>query len=158
MKSATHLCEFEEEAHMIHPADYLPTPAAFTVEEVMTERPLVSVFPDTSLSTTVELMLARNVSGLPVVDETGKLVGVVSKTDLLREGASDAVEGELSLRTVSEVMTTQVLTITRSANIAEAARLLIRSGLHRAPVVSDTGNLEGMLSTTDLVRWLAGIP
>jgi CBS domain-containing protein len=131
----------------------------------MTRRP-TSVRPDTSLETTVELMLQRELSGLPVVNDAGELVGMVSKTDLIRDGAGDdtghtfSTPGsfEVATRSVFDVMTQKVLTVSEQASLAEAATFLIQHALHRAPVVSSTGQLVGIVSTTDIVRWVAGLP
>ena len=61
----------------------LPAPALCTVDEVMV-RDVIAVRPDTSLQTAAELMLEHSISGMPVVDEDGQLVGMLSKTDLVR--------------------------------------------------------------------------
>src|SRR3712207_362824 len=69
----------------------LPAPELSTVDEVMTRR-VVSVRPDTSVETLAALMLERNISGLPVVDAQGQLMGMVSKTDVVR--TQNSADGE----------------------------------------------------------------
>jgi CBS domain-containing protein len=146
--------------------DLLPAPALCTVDEVMT-RQVVSVRPDTSAETLAALMLEHHISGLPVVDAAGRLVGMVSKTDLVRaqncvdtESISPLPYGqhELSGTTVDDLMTPHVLAVTTSTPIAEAARRMVEAGVHRLPVVSRSGALRGVLSTSDIVRWVAGLP
>src|SRR5688572_16476139 len=97
----------------------LPAPTLSTVEEVMA-RDIIAVRPDTSLQTATELMLEHAISGMPVVDEEGRLAGMLSKTDLVRHRLTDEEEATvahlpsgqhlLEDTTVEDVMTRQVLT------------------------------------------------
>ncbi|HEX8822838.1 MAG TPA: CBS domain-containing protein [Archangium sp.] len=144
----------------------LPVPALFTVDEVMA-REVLAVHPDTSLQTAAELMLEHGISGMPVVDDEGQLVGMVSKTDMLRHQFEDS---EVSVGTlpsgqhlledtiVEEVMTPQVLAVREGASLVDAAKILVEAGLHRVPVITRTGALAGLISTSDIVRWVAGLP
>jgi CBS domain-containing protein len=146
-------------------ASTLPAPQLCTVDEVMT-RDVVSVRPDTSVETLAELMLERNISGLPVVDAEGRLVGLVSKTDLVRaqnapdDGSVSLPRGvhEVSGATVADLMSPRVLCVRTGAQLSEAARLMVDAGVHRLPVISRGGALQGMVSTSDVVRWVAGLP
>jgi CBS domain-containing protein len=145
----------------------LPAPTLSTVEEVMT-RDIIAVRPDTSLRTATELMLEHAISGMPVVDEEGRLVGMLSKTDLVRHRLADEDEttvarlpsGQHLLEgtTVEDVMTRQVLTVREGASLCEAAKILVNAGVHRVPVVTGSGALAGLISTSDIVRWVAGLP
>jgi CBS domain-containing protein len=151
---------YEEES------EALPAPALCTVDEVMV-RNVISVHPDTSLRTATELMLEHGISGLPVVDEAGRLVGMLSKTDLVRHRLDEDSEASVSLpsgqhvlegTTVEDVMTRQVLTAPAGASLAEAAKIMAIAGVHRVPVVTPEGALTGLVTTSDLVRWVAGLP
>ncbi|QRO00468.1 CBS domain-containing protein [Archangium violaceum] len=144
----------------------LPAPALCTVDEVMV-RNVIAVHPDTSLRTATELMLEHAISGIPVVDEAGLLVGMLSKTDLVRhqldEESADSVtlpsdQHVLEDTTVEDVMTRQVLTVPAGASLAEAAKVMAIAGVHRVPVVAPGGALTGLVTTSDLVRWVAGLP
>jgi CBS domain-containing protein len=148
-------------------AESLPAPALCTVDEVMA-REVLAVRPDISLRTAAELMLEYAISGMPVVDEEGRLVGMLSKTDLVRHRIEDDVEASVELlptgqhfmdgTTAEDVMTRQVLTVPEGCSLAVAAKLMANAGVHRVPVVNETGALVGQLSTTDIVRWVAGLP
>lgn len=145
----------------------LPAPTLSTVEEIMA-RDVIAVRPDTSLQTATELMLEHAISGMPVVDEEGRLAGMLSKTDLVRHRLADEDEaivarlpnGQHLLEdtTVEEVMTRQVLTVPEGASLAEAAKIMVNAGVHRVPVLSASGALAGLISTSDIVRWVAGLP
>ncbi|MCY1076289.1 CBS domain-containing protein [Archangium lansingense] len=144
----------------------LPAPALCTVGEVMVREVLV-VHPDTSLQTAAELMLEHTISGMPVVDAEGQLLGMVSKTDLVRHRLAAEDETGVTLpsgqhvldgTTVEDVMTRQVLAVPEGASLTEAAKLMIDAGIHRVLVVSPRGTLAGLVSTSDIVRWVAGLP
>ena len=118
-----------------------------TVGELMT-RNVVTVRPDTSVEMIVALMLDRQISGLPVVDESGAPVGVVSKTDVVRDqfDRGDTEEDEAPAVTVPE-----------SADVLVAAKMMAGGGIHRMPVVNDAGKVVGIVSSMDILGWLAGM-
>ncbi|MBN2113481.1 MAG: CBS domain-containing protein [Acidimicrobiia bacterium] len=135
------------------------------VRDIMTTDPF-RVTGDTRLREAARLMVRHRVSGLPVVDEAGKLVGIVSEGDFIRREAGrdrpqgvsllDAVFGEGELQpagaeTVAEVMTRSVVTITPEATIGEAARVMGRRNVKRLPVVDLEGELVGIVSRADVV-------
>ena len=153
------LNELEEEVLM-------PAPALCTVGEIMA-REVIMVHPDTSLQLAAELMLEHAISGMPVVDEQGQLLGMVSKTDLVRHGLAEAVQADMTLpsgqhvldgTTVEDVMTRQVLSLPEKASLMDAAKIMVNAGIHRVPVVTARGALAGLVSTSDIVRWVAGLP
>lgn len=145
----------------------LPAPMLSTVEEVMA-RDVIAVHPDTSLRTAAELMLEHGISGMPVVDEEGQLVGMLSKTDVVRHKLADdeaATVAQLPSgqhfddgSIVEDVMTQQVLAVREGASISEAAQIMVNACVHRVPVLTARGALAGLLSTSDIVRWVAGLP
>ena len=135
------------------------------VRDIMTTDP-VKVTADTRLKEAARLMVRHRVSGLPVVDEAGKLIGIVSEGDFIRREAGrdrphgvsllDAVFGEGELQpvgaeTVAEVMTRSVVTITPEATVGEAARVMGRRSVKRLPVVDLEGDLVGIVSRSDVV-------
>jgi CBS domain-containing protein len=144
----------------------LPAPMLSTVEEVMA-RDVIAVHPDTSLRTAAELMLDHSISGMPVVDEEGRLAGMLSKTDLVRHRLVDDDEATVAplpsgqhlvdTSTVEDVMTRQVLTVREGASLTEAAKIMVNAGVHRVPVLTARGALAGLISTSDIVRWVAGL-
>ncbi len=109
---------------------------------------VICVTPDYSLDALATLLAERGFSGAPVVDDEGRPIGVVSQTDLLRE--------QLGPReTVADVMTPLAFTLPESAPLSQAAALMIEEGVHRLPIVSSEGRVVGVLTSFDVMRWLA---
>ena len=136
----------------------------------MTRR-VVTVTPDTPILTAAKLMLQHRISGLPVVDGSGHVIGVISETDLLREDGKSAdgspwlqmvagAEGptgdpaKLGARKVDEIMSREPITVAASAPIAQACHLLTQHRIKRLPVIHDD-KLVGVVGRADLVRALA---
>jgi CBS domain-containing protein len=135
------------------------------VRDIMTTDP-VKVTGNTHLKEAARLMVRHRVSGLPVVDDAGKLIGILSEGDFIRREAGrdrpqgvsllDAVFGEGELQpvgaeTVAEIMTRSVVTITPEATVGEAARVMGRRSVKRLPVVDLEGELIGIVSRSDIV-------
>lgn len=120
----------------------------FRVGQVMS-RELVSVTPRTSLQELKELMRRHRISGTPVVDDDGNLVGVISIEDLLRafeEGAFHACVGDR--------MTTPVISIREADSINAAVQKFTQTGVGRLPVLNAWGELVGILTKGDITRGL----
>ncbi|MFO0572110.1 MAG: CBS domain-containing protein [Polyangiaceae bacterium] len=147
------------------------------VSEVMT-RNVVCVPPELGVEALTSLFLERGISGAPVVDGAGRALGVVSKTDVLRDyadrgetaevGKPEVHQGGISAEldrgmhvqalrepTVRDVMTPLAFTLPESASIARASALMALEGVHRVPVVTSAGKVVGILSALDVLRWLA---
>jgi CBS domain-containing protein len=142
--------------------------------QIMTKQ-VITVTPETPILDAVNIMLQRHVSGLPVVDTAGKLVGVVSEGDFLRRGeigtqrkygrflrfilgpgkaASDFVQERG--RRVSEVMTRDPKTITEDATLDDIVETMEKNHIKRLPVVrGDT--LVGIVSRANLVQAVASL-
>jgi CBS domain-containing protein len=138
-------------------------PANHTVASVMTY-PVVTVTPDTTFKEVVRLLRRRRVSGLPVVDPAGKLVGIISEADLLnkvekRESESYLLESKrhrldrarAEALDVGSAMSTSVVTVQPEFPIALAAREMHTRGFKRLPVVNAKGELVGIVSRGDLL-------
>jgi CBS domain-containing protein len=135
-------------------------------------RNLVTATPSMALEEAVQLMLSHRISGLPVLDSRGALVGIVTEGDLLRRPET-STERQLSwwravllgtqrlaeqyvhthARRVEEVMTRDLVSITPSTPLAEVVALMEARGIKRLPVLQD-GNLVGIVSRADLLRAL----
>lgn len=136
------------------------------VADVMTADPW-TVGADTPLKQVAETLVAQQVSGLPVVDQHGRVLGVISEGDivakeaLMSEGrrrllvrlldADPLRELKLDARTAGGAMTAPAVTIGPRRPVSEAARLMLDEGVNRLPVVGD-GRLVGILTRSDLVR------
>jgi CBS-domain-containing membrane protein len=143
------------------------------VEDIMTAD-VIAVGPETSVHMAARLMSDHAVSGLPVVDADGRVLGLVTEGDLiLRQAAPRAThwwrrffaDPEALARDyqkaagmmVGEVMTREVVSIGPRLDIGTAARILHDRGFRRLPVVHE-GRLVGILSRGDLVKALAATP
>jgi CBS domain-containing protein len=105
---------------------------------------------DIRLEAVAELLLARNLRAVPVVDEARHLLGIVSKTELLRRPQS-----RRRPRTIVEIMSPVAHGLPEDAPVAFAISLMASEGLHEVPVVDARSQLIGMLSATDALRWVA---
>jgi CBS domain-containing protein len=140
--------------------------------QIMT-RTVISVSPDATILEAANTMLQKHVSGLPVIDAGGKLVGIVSEGDFLRrteigtqrrrgrwlkfilgpgKSASDFVQEHG--RKVSEVMTKSPLTITEDTALAEIVDLMERNNIKRVPVVRGE-KVVGLVSRANLLQAVA---
>jgi CBS domain-containing protein len=136
-------------------------------------RDVITIGPDDSIADAAKLIADNDVSALPVVDDDGHLVGIISEGDLMsREeiGAAvhhpwwiEAVTPAATLaaefakshgKRVEEVMSEHVITATEDAPLAEIAAILERNRIKRVPIVRD-GELVGIVSRSNLVQALA---
>jgi CBS domain-containing protein len=133
------------------------------VSSVMTS-PVVTVTPDTTFKDAVRMLRRKRVSGLPVVDRYGQLVGIVTEADLLnkvekREPESYVLESKrhradrahAAAMDVASAMTREVVTVRPDFPIALAAREMHTRGIKRLPVVDESGKVVGIVSRGDLL-------
>ena len=137
------------------------------VADIMT-REVVTVPPGASLKHAANLLIEHRISGLPVVDDHGHVLGVVSEADILtKEAAGMDVPGplawlagfdvevdrsKLDARFVGEAMTSPPVTIAAHCSVSLAARRMSEKGINRLPVVAEGGELVGIVTRADLVR------
>ena len=128
-----------------------------SVGELMSIDPVV-IGADEPAQAAEQLMAERRVSGLPVVDRGGRLVGVVSQTDLVRAHAAGQSLSAWPGLAVRHLMTAPALTIRIDESLLEAARRMEERHVHRLVVVSAEGDTPiGVISTLDLVGSLADL-
>lgn len=132
------------------------------VSQIMTH-PVITVTADTGIKTAAELLVDRAISALPVVDEKGALVGIVSEADLvpMETRPDPRTQATPQLPTagrmpsvVAEVMTREVLTVPADCEVSRAARIMIDAGIKRVPVMRGW-RVVGILSRRDLVKVIA---
>ncbi|HEU5059476.1 MAG TPA: CBS domain-containing protein [Kofleriaceae bacterium] len=124
--------------------------AAATPLSLVMARKVVCVRGDLDASEARARMLARGVNGLPVVDDWGRAIGVVSKSDLVEHEVTSRRCG----RRVVDVMTPLVFSLREDASIGQAAALMAYEGIHRVVVVDRGGYVVGLVSSLDVARWL----
>jgi CBS domain-containing protein len=126
-----------------------------TVGDVMT-RGTIAVRDDVLLAEAAQLLDKHHISGVPVVDRDGELVGVLSQTDLLRARVIDHLWSVLPGLAVRHLMTTPAVVATEETTIDEAAALLEQKQIHRLVVVGSDGRTPvGILSVSDLIHEMA---
>ena len=139
--------------------------------QIMT-KPVATVAPDATIVDAANIMLDRHISGLPVVDASGKLVGIVSEGDFIRrreigtgrrhgrwlkfllgrsESAWDFVHE--NGRRIAEVMTPSPITVTEGTTLAEIADLMERRQIKRLPVLRGD-KIVGMISRANVADFL----
>lgn len=121
----------------------MPATLTLTARDIMTTD-VRTVEPSTSVEAAARTMFEHSISGMPVVDETGKLIGVVSEFDVLARGG----------QSVADIMTRSVITVGEDTDPETIARMLIEQQIRRLPVVRD-GEVIGIISRRDLVRLFA---
>jgi CBS domain-containing protein len=142
--------------------------------QIMT-RPVIAITPETTVLDAANTMLQRHVSGLPVVDATGNLVGIVSEGDFIRrseigtqrkrgwllkfilgpgQAATDFVHDHG--RKIAEIMTPEPLTITEDTTLEEIVALMERNHVKRLPVTRED-RLVGIVSRANLLQAVASL-
>ncbi|MFM7189679.1 MAG: CBS domain-containing protein [Microcystaceae cyanobacterium] len=150
-----------------------------TVREVMTPNP-ITITPAAPLQEAIQILAEKRISGLPVVNDQGDLIGIISDTDLMwQESGVDAPPYIMLLdsiiylqnparhekeihkalgQTVEEVMSDRPITIKAEQSLREAAHLMNDKKIRRLPVLdSQSGKLVGILTQGDIIRDMAQI-
>lgn len=142
--------------------------------DVMTTN-VATVSPEMTVRQVADILLARRISAVPVVDQGGELLGIVSEGDLMRRTEADTerrrswwlellTSDEMSAAEfvrlhsdkVTDVMTSKVVTADPDSSLAEIAGLLERNGIKRVPIVKD-GKVVGIVSRANLLQAVASV-
>lgn len=113
-------------------------------------RQVICAREDTEAAAVLELVIRNRIGCVPVVDEYGKPIGIITKLDLIDQTSTRAVHP-----TTNDIMMPLAITLDEHASLAHAAALMALEDIHHIPVVADSGILVGIVSTMDIVRWLA---
>ncbi len=157
----------------------MPSVTSATAADAMV-RDVVTTTPDASLREALDLMMENHVSGLPVLDSRDAVAGVISASDILaveQEHASQAEESlgsyfdpdtqrwesvrmaaddeRLEDRAVSEVMATELISVSADTSLDDIARTMVKNDVHRVLVLDDRKRLLGIVAAFDFVRLLA---
>jgi CBS domain-containing protein len=137
--------------------------SSMKVNRLMT-RDLATVPLDSTLKEAARIMIDRKVSGLPVVDDDGVLVGVVTEGDILHlesiRNPATTIKSLLrrsvpNTESTEDAMTSKVISIAPDADHTEAARLMESAGVKRLPVIDSAGKLVGIFSRSDVLKVFA---
>jgi len=139
------------------------------VKNVMTKN-VIAVKKDTKVSELIEILTKNRISGVPVVDEENRVIGIVSEADLLFTTKTGKIRGlrdflkrlvgeEFTTLTtplhgdlkVEDIMTSPVITASPDMDIEEASKILSEKRIKRLPVVDENGKLIGIITRHDLV-------
>ena len=142
------------------PGGSITAPGSLRVEQVMTSEP-ATLGRNDALDLADDIMRLGRVRHLPVVDDDGKVVGVVSQRDLFRSALASALgygekaqRGLMQSLLVKEVMTSPACSVDPETSIREAARLMVEKKIGCLTVVRDDA-LVGILTETDMLKLLS---
>jgi CBS domain-containing protein len=146
------------------------------------QRDLITVSSDNTLREALALMIENHVTGLPVMGEGSRCIGLITSSDILnyeQENAADSADGvtvdvfdaesqewepvpvsvfgmeQFGDVSVREVMTTQLVSVDRNTPLRNAARRMVEEHVHRVLVLDKSGHLYGILSAFDFARVVA---
>jgi CBS domain-containing protein len=133
------------------------------VRDVMTRQP-VTVGEDTGIKTAMRMLDRHSITAMPVVDASGRLVGVLSEADVVRDVVHPDVRSRIlqrddwpreQPRVVAEVMSRHPLTVHAETDLAEAVEIMTSTTVKSLPVVDDHGHVVGVVSRRDVVHSVA---
>jgi len=134
------------------------------VKELMTQN-VLAVKKDVSLRKLVKLLDENRITGAPVVDDEGRLIGIVSGKDVIR-AIDQLIRVHISIDEVKDikgkynwvegVMTTRVISVSEEDDVRDVFRTMVQRKIHRVPVVRD-GKPVGIISSQDACRLVAGL-
>ncbi|AMQ56063.1 CBS domain-containing protein [Algoriphagus sanaruensis] len=113
---------------------------------------LVTFGPDDTIDQVMEALTKRKISGAPVVDASGSLIGIISEVDCLREIIKGKYTNTVRFPAkVSELMTRDVITLSPNMSIFDAAQKFLEYQIRRFPVLHE-GQLVGQISLSDVIK------
>lgn len=146
------------------------------VADAMTRDPIVA-HPETSISEVVQILAEKQISGLPVIDQQGQLVGIISEADLMWQESGVTPPAYVMLldsviylqnpkkyqeslhkalgQTVLDVMTKDPMTIAADQPLPAAARIMNERKINSLPVLGEANQLIGILTRGDIIRVMA---
>ena len=145
------------------------------IKDIMTSQ-VITVIENDTVEKCANLLITHDLSGLPVVDENMKVIGMVTEGDLIRRASR--IKGPAALEVLGgifylesptkfmddlkrsmgnfakDIMSKDVITVTPNMLISEAATLLVQNKIKRLPVINEEGNLIGIISRKDIMNHL----
>ena len=142
-------------------------------KDIMSKR-VITVFSDTSVEELAGILTSNNISGAPVVDKEGHVIGIVTEKDIMYKNSepklppvADLLGAHIYLggikkyneqlkkilaSNVGELMTKEVVTVNEDTDIREIAELMLTNNINRVPVLDKSNKLRGIIGRTDIVR------
>ena len=118
-----------------------------TARDIMTDQ-VITAKANVLITDVIKLLLRWHISGIPIVNDNGKLTGIVTEHDVV----NFALSGHAARSTAAEVMTTKVETLSPDTLVAEVINYFASRRIRRVPVVDDEGKVIGIISRRDIVR------
>ncbi|MCB0525380.1 MAG: CBS domain-containing protein [Saprospiraceae bacterium] len=112
-------------------------------------RDLITLGPENTLGEARDILISKHIHHIPIV-EGRKLVGMITSWDMFKLGLS--AEDFKGMK-IKEVMTTKVATLDPEQHLGAVAEVLTKHLFHAVPIVNDLGELEGIVTSTDLIRY-----
>jgi CBS domain-containing protein len=124
------------------------------VSQIMS-REVICAREDLEVVALMDLMVRRHIGCVPVINERGRPIGMVTKFDLVEQMQSSRTRAAAPA-TAGALMMPLAITLDERASVAHAAALMAIEDVHHVAIVADEGALIGVVSSMDIVRWLAG--
>jgi CBS domain-containing protein len=124
------------------------------VSQIMS-REVICAREDLEVAALMDLMVRRHIGCVPVIDERGCPIGMVTKFDLVEQVQAGRARGAAMPATAGALMMPLAITLDERASVAHAAALMAIEDVHHVAIVADSGALIGVVSSMDIVRWLA---
>ncbi|HVK87459.1 MAG TPA: CBS domain-containing protein [Kofleriaceae bacterium] len=121
-----------------------------SVTDIMT-RAIVCARRELPTDAVLELMLQHRLGCLPVIEDPGRPIGMITRVDLVEQLLGPGARP----MTANELMLPLAITLGERATVAHAAALMAAEGVHHVPIVDGFGRMIGIVSSLDIVRWLA---
>lgn len=112
-------------------------------------RGVITIGPDATLVDTIKLLVAKEISGMPVVDADEKVIGIISEKDIL----NFIFSGNIRNTKVMEAMTKKVVSFSSDTDIDKISLAISENKFRRVPII-DSGKLVGIISRRDIIRYV----
>ncbi len=126
-----------------------------TVRDYMTAN-IVTFYPDMDIQEAINLLVTKKISGAPVVDHHGNMVGMLSERDCMKVALNAAYHEEMGGK-VEEFMSSGLKTVHADTSISDLAKLFLEDPTRRYPVTDDENRLVGQISRRDVLRALQSV-